>query len=345
MTVPAVPDPSPALTLDVVEAVSASLIAWAPTAPVEALVDRLDPALALERWLKKRNMAGPMQTAARHMERAIGVHLGDSVRGRPRKNLPVIRISEDANSDEKLKAQFRLLAEWWDEIVGRLPLTRAAALKIARALRAGHGSVEGIEPPEIHPTTCAGLVDIIGPESVDVIVTDPPYASLDCYAELGQAAMGLLRPSGQCWAITGPRFLPDVLAQLGAGGMGYHWTVAYLTPGGQAVQIWDRKVNTFWKPVLVFAKPGKGPERWFGDVARSDPNDNDSDAHPDGWAQSESGITDLVRRASEPGWVVCDPFVGTGTTALCAMRLGRRFVGCDADTDRVAQTRRRLGVT
>ncbi len=29
--------------------------------------------------------------------------------------------------------------------------------------------------------------------------------------------------------------------------MTYHWTVAYLTPGGQAVQLWDRKVNAFWK--------------------------------------------------------------------------------------------------
>lgn len=156
--------------------------------------------------------------------------------------------------------------------------------------------------------------------------------------------MDLLVPGGLCWAMAGHRFLPDVLAQLGAGGMDYHWTVAYLTPGGQAVQIWDRKVNTFWKPVLVFSKPGTGHDRWFGDVARSDPNDNSSDNHPAGWAQSDSGFTDLVRRASEPGWVVCDPFTGTGTTAVCATKLGRRFVGCDLDADRVAQARRRVGL-
>jgi DNA modification methylase len=42
-------------------------------------------------------------------------------------------------------------------------------------------------------------------------------------------------------------------------------------------------------------------------------------------------MADLIDRLSEPGQIVCDPFVGGGTTALVSLRLGRRFVGCDID--------------
>ncbi|MBO0693272.1 MAG: site-specific DNA-methyltransferase [Acidimicrobiaceae bacterium] len=338
-----IPDAVIPETLDEVERLSQAIVTWAETAPAEAIVERLDGALALERWLKKRKMAGPMQTAARHMERAIGRHLGRGVAGRPRKTLTTIRVSDDPKTDEVLKAQFRLLAEYWPHIVHRLPLTRAAALKIARRLKRGQ-MVDGLEPPEIYCCSCKELVKEVGPESVDVIVTDPPYPRqfLDSYVELAETASVVLRPGGLCWAMSGQIWLPDVLERLGQH-LEYHWTVAYLTPGGQATQIWPRHVNQFWKPVLVFVKGEPNGERWFGDVARSAPNDTDADSHPDGWAQSETGIADLVNRASEPGWVVCDPFLGSGTTAVVAAQLGRRFVGCDIDADRVADAKQRVG--
>lgn len=50
----------------------------------------------------------------------------------------------------------------------------------------------------------------------------------------------------------------------------------------------------------------------------------------------------LVKLLSLPGDVVCDPFLGSGTTALAAWRLGRRFVGFDVVSEYVASTARRL---
>lgn len=43
-----------------------------------------------------------------------------------------------------------------------------------------------------------------------------------------------------------------------------------------------------------------------------------------------------------PGGVVCDPFLGSGTTAHAAIEHGRRFVGCDVRGSQVELTRRRL---
>ena len=44
----------------------------------------------------------------------------------------------------------------------------------------------------------------------------------------------------------------------------------------------------------------------------------------------------------QPGDVVCDPFLGGGTTAVAALDLQCRFVGADIDADCLRITRERL---
>lgn len=184
---------------------------------------------------------------------------------------------------------------------------------------------------------CAGLE----PESFDAVITDPPYPRefIDLYAKLAVAATSLLRPGGSLIAMAGQSYLPDVMAALCSAGLTYQWTLAYLTPGGQAVQIWPRKVNTFWKPLLWFTK-GKYDGAWCGDVSKSDTNDNDKRFH--NWGQSESGMVDIVRRMSRPGDRVIDPFAGAGTTGIACIRLGREFTGIELDEKKCSLARDRL---
>jgi len=52
---------------------------------------------------------------------------------------------------------------------------------------------------------------------------------------------------------------------------------------------------------------------------------------------------ELIVKHSNPGDLIIDPFVGSGTTALAALRHGRRFSGCDIDSQYVAIARQRLG--
>ena len=49
------------------------------------------------------------------------------------------------------------------------------------------------------------------------------------------------------------------------------------------------------------------------------------------WQQSESGMHDLVKRFVKPNDIVLDPFTGSGTTGVIALRLGCRFIGYDTD--------------
>jgi 16S rRNA G966 N2-methylase RsmD len=177
--------------------------------------------------------------------------------------------------------------------------------------------------------------------TVDAIITDPPYPQeyIPLLSDLSEHAARILKPGGICAVMIGQSYLPEVYQRL-TEHLHYHWTVAYMTPGGQAVQLWDRKVNTFWKPVLILTNGEREEGRWFGDVSRSDVNDNDKRHHH--WGQSESGTADLVERLTSPGELICDPFLGGGTTAAVALRLARRFVGCEIEPEMIATSRRRI---
>lgn len=50
----------------------------------------------------------------------------------------------------------------------------------------------------------------------------------------------------------------------------------------------------------------------------------------------------LVRLFSEKGELILDPFVGSGTTGVAAVRLGRRSLGWELNADYVAIARKRL---
>lgn len=176
--------------------------------------------------------------------------------------------------------------------------------------------------------------------TVDLVLTDPPYPAeyLPLYSELGYMASQCLKDGGVLAAMVGQSYLPDIISRLSEH-LTYHWTIGYITPGGQSVQLWQRKVNTFWKPVLIFTK-GDYIGDWFGDVAKSDVNDNDKRFHH--WGQSESGTSNLMDRLCKPGDMVVDPFVGGGTTAVVAALTGRRFLGCDLDKAAIETTTYRL---
>ena len=195
----------------------------------------------------------------------------------------------------------------------------------------------------LHVASIAEAANHIEWESLDWIVTDPPYPReyLGVYDDLAAFAQHALKPGGSLLCMIGQSYLPEIVQKL-CEKLDYRWTLAYLTPGGQATQLWERKVNTFWKPVLWFTK-GEYKGDWVGDVTGSKVNDNDKRHHH--WGQSESGMFDLVRRFLYPNMIVCDPFLGGGATGVVALELGCRFIGLDIDQECVTKSEQRLAKT
>lgn len=185
------------------------------------------------------------------------------------------------------------------------------------------------------------VIKMIGEEKIDAVIADPPYGSKynGLVASLARVSKEVLKPDGSLFVMCGQSNLPDIFKILGKEFF-YRWTFAYLTPGGQSAQIWPEQINTFWKPVLWYSKNGQKPDRWNGDVIKSKENDNDKRFHE--WGQSISGTLEWVEKASKPGDLIFDPFVGGGPVVLAALAMGRRVIGIDIDPEAIEVTEDRL---
>jgi DNA modification methylase len=109
-------------------------------------------------------------------------------------------------------------------------------------------------------------------------------------------------------------------------------------PDGEAVQEkTDRRTGRVYRyPVAA----GKVPEDWWVDIETL----NRDDEERTGWPtqKPERLLARIVAAASPPGAVVADWFAGSGTTAVVAQRLGRRFIAVDRELDAVVLARGRL---
>ncbi len=65
--------------------------------------------------------------------------------------------------------------------------------------------------------------------------------------------------------------------------------------------------------------------------------------HPNHPAEKSPEICEqLIKWCSDEGMIIFDPFVGSGTTVIAALKLGRRFYGCDVDQGYVDIANKRI---
>ncbi len=198
----------------------------------------------------------------------------------------------------------------------------ASMPKSGESFRLIHSSIENLD---------------IEPNSIDVIVTDPPYPAefLPLYATLAERAAQWLKPGGSLVVMIGQSYLPAIVNMLSEH-LTYQWTAAYLTPG-KTYQAFDRKALCGFKPLLWYVK-GEYAGKWVYDICKSDAPDKDS--HD--WGQSESGISNIIQQFTNIGDLILDPFCGGGTTIKCAVALGRKAIGADSDADAINITAARM---
>ncbi len=220
---------------------------------------------------------------------------------------------------------------------GESKLTRAISHAKREALVSRRAPLEG-ETWRLLVSDVRDLAGKLEPESVDAIVTDPPYSpeALPLYAALAELAGAVLKPGGVLAVMTGTLVLPDALDVIRNAGLWYCWTIAYLVFGPNA-KFFKENVVQMWKPVVLF---GKGERRKLGlvDVVKS--NAREKDFHH--WGQSVGGLRALVEQLTLPGELVLDPFLGGGSTPVAAVLAGRRFVAADIDESCVRVTAARL---
>ncbi len=94
---------------------------------------------------------------------------------------------------------------------------------------------------------------------------------------------------------------------------------------------------------------GEGPDGRYRDTAASNLwtdltvpfwSMSENTSHPT--QKPEKLAAKLILASSRPGDLVLDPFLGSGTTAVAARKLGRRFVGIEIDAEHCLAALRRL---
>lgn len=187
--------------------------------------------------------------------------------------------------------------------------------------------------------------------SVDVIVTDPPYGDNAGYGQSNRTIASNehplvgLRALFECWRVA--RKNSSTYFFLGAAHVGFVRTfVEQYTPYRiKDLLVWDKRhialghgFRRRYELIFVLEK-GKPAYRNRGlpnvlSFARIP-----TPEHPH--KKPVELLSALIAHSSDPGDVVLDPFMGSGSTGVAAKRLSRRFIGIELSETyfRIAQER------
>lgn len=175
--------------------------------------------------------------------------------------------------------------------------------------------------------------------SVDLVCTDPPYPDpmIQAFSELSAFCARVLKPGRLLACYVGKFRLPEEISRLGEH-LTYVWHGAVIQQGRHTA-IRAYRIRGAFRPFVLFSNGPYRPRQWVQDTIVSTTVPTKS-LHP--WQQELGPFVKLVESCSEPGELVCDPFIGSGTTGVAALRTGRRFVGGDIDPAYVEIAARRL---
>ncbi len=190
---------------------------------------------------------------------------------------------------------------------------------------------------------CLNVLKDLPDKCVDLTLTDFPYGIGENYDEFNDTAENvknlinksipeILRVSKRVLLTCGTRqitWYPES-----------NWILAWINEAGSGMNPWG---FTCWQPVLAY---GKDPylENLMGsrpDIIRHNESSPKVFDHPcpkpvDFWRKL------LLRGSVKETDIIFDPFLGSGTTAMVAKQLGRRFIGIELSEKYCSIARQRL---
>lgn len=201
---------------------------------------------------------------------------------------------------------------------------------------------------QLYNADCLDVLRGMADNSVDTIITDPPYSEIT--HEGARSHNDIDNPMITFESITSEQ-LREILHECGR--VMRRWLIAtmdwrhiyeleknvpeslrfvrfgvWIKPNG-APQFTGDRPATGWEGVGIFHKIG-GKMRWNGGGHHAVWIENRVNGpHPT--CKPEPLVRKWVDLFSDPGDTILDPFMGSGTTGVCAVAAKRNFVGMEID--------------
>jgi len=223
----------------------------------------------------------------------------------------------------------------------------------------------------LHHGDCIEWMRSLPDKSVDHVIADPPYEAAAHTA--GRRIRGKTLPGGGREIVTVPLSFPPIsAAERSAAGAEIarvvrRWALVFCQI--EAAMLWVEalrplayKRTCLWvkpdgQPQLSGDRPGMGYEcivachpsgrsRWNGGgklgvfTQTKTPLGGAKNPHPT--TKPLPLMLELVSLFTDPGETILDPFAGSGTTGVAALRLGRHFLGAEMDATHHATATARL---
>jgi site-specific DNA-methyltransferase (adenine-specific) len=252
--------------------------------------------------------------------------------------LSEIDALEEQVTEGELTNELNPPADWWDiREVSAYRDEIAAVVAEAMALR-----------PTVYRTDALSLLGTIEDGSVDLIITDPPYATdIEDIAAFAKSwvpvAMRKLSKTGRAYICTGAypaelaAYATELLAIEGLNvGVPLVWT--YNNTIGPA-PTHDYKTNwqSIWHVYREDAPPINSPILTEKNTVHTiSAPDGRHDGRLHAWQKPDELAQMLIRHAlAKPGATVVDPFSGTGTFLVAASKAGHKAIGSEVSEDMI----------
>lgn len=212
---------------------------------------------------------------------------------------------------------------------------------------------------------CLEVMREMPDESIDLIVTDPPYKltgggkgdganskrpkgmlstneqklfKVPEFSEWLPDLYRILKPSGHCYIFTNVKNLNKLITESTKAGFSFTNLLVWVKNNNTPSQYYMKNCEYV---LFLYKRPAK----WICDIGGSKTahhfdNVLGNKVHP-----TEKPVDLLefyIKNSSKVGDIVLDPFVGSGSTAVAALRAKRNFIGIELDKQYVEIAERRI---
>ncbi len=184
------------------------------------------------------------------------------------------------------------------------------------------------------------LIKELPNESIDLILTDPPYgikkdgiknsSDLETFYSVLPECYRVLKKDGFFITFFSTKLLPEIFKN---NPFIYYWQFILNCPLGS---VHSPIGFSKYMSCFIFKKGNPKIEKWNKDIFNDSPSkmvepDEGFINHPS--PKPKYFISELLKMFSKENEIVLDPFIGSGSTALACSLCGRNFIGFEIEKE------------